>query len=1018
MSNSESTENDDVSLAVNDKAEAIETQIVAAEESSEAIGDNNLDESESETDNETVGNTTFETTYDTGESGDEHSESDMHMGDQSIVGDDTENMEEDIENTQEEAEDRCEDEGEDEDDEPPKLKYTRLNGLPANFFSKDPVSCCNFHESYFIFATHSGIVHITKPDYTTVRTFKAHRASILSIYTDGQFFATGSMDGTIVIGAIEDEKDIIAYDFKRPIHAVVLDNNYGRTRSFISGGMSGKVIYSSKNWLGQRSDAILDENNGPVVGIHTIDDIVIWMNDKGISIFHIPTRQVIKVINKPEGSPRSDLYWPKVHSLELDRILIGWANYIWCLRFSIRTSEDKVDVASNKSRILPSAATISFRAVQEKKVEIDHVFKLSSLIAGIASFKDDYWMILSYEPPTTDENGITFNNPDLKLINSLTGEVDFEEEIGLKNIENLGLNDYSLSRHIGLDVTSYFIVSAKDAVIAQEVQLTDRLDWFMSKEKYKEAWTISQHLVTPLKRINIGIRYVDELINQDNWHEAALFLKDVLYIDANKLPDGDTRSTILTTRSNKTITADSYDDEFIKSIIEQWESWSSILIKAGHIEELTEIIPDIPKLTINQNIYNEILTYWVGKDTKKTIELIAEWDNDLYDVKKIENLIESYLESNESKELRKCLVEVYVHNFEPQKAVSHLVDLKDHDLVLFLSEHHLLTMFINDLPKIIKLRFEDNEFETLPLETLRSKLKDIINILVDHRHEISTEDILKMMDTNRMNYISYLYLEELKEVDEFLLTTFGNKRVQLYSDFDRAKLLPYLMKSSDYDIDYAIKICETSDFTEELVYLLGKIGENKRALMLIIDKLDNPEIAINFAKHQNDKEAWNILLEYSMSKPRFIKALIETADDQSNPFYDPISIFEKIPSNIKIEGLKASVSNITENNELTYLINQLILGLIYNSSESISKDYRSNLLKGFEIETTTKEFEKNFLHELKTILVFNDKVGMEPALKSQKDLFPDLKLIESIHKDIPSKVRHLELLTEYLHKKK
>lgn len=251
-----------------------------------------------------------------------------------------------------------------------------MNGLPQNFFNRDPISACNFYETVFIFATHSGIIHITKPDFTTIRTFKAHRASILSIYTDGHYFATGSMDGTVVIGSVSDEKDIIAYDFKRPIHAVVLDANYAKSRSFVSGGMSGKVLFSSKNWLGQRTDLVLDENNGPIVCIQQMDDLLLWMNDIGIVIYQISRKQKILTIDKSKDSPRSDIYWPRVHFPETDRILIAWANRIWSLRVSIGKSNDVSEPSSSsKSRILPSTASISFRTIQEKKLKLSTFLK-------------------------------------------------------------------------------------------------------------------------------------------------------------------------------------------------------------------------------------------------------------------------------------------------------------------------------------------------------------------------------------------------------------------------------------------------------------------------------------------------------------------------------------------------------------------------------------------------------------------------------------------------------------------
>ena len=106
-----------------------------------------------------------------------------------------------------------------------------------------------------------------------------------------------------------------------------------------------------------------------------------------------------------------------------------------------------------------------------------------------------------------------------------------------------------------------------------------------------------------------------------------------------------------------------------------------------------------------------------------------------------------------------------------------------------------------------------------------------------------------------LSFVSFFYLEKLADIDN-LVQGFGNERVKLYADYKREKLLPYLTKNDDYDIDTAITICETNDYTKELVYLLGKIGENKQALTLVINKLEDPVMAIEFAKHQNDKETW------------------------------------------------------------------------------------------------------------------------------------------------------------------
>lgn len=70
-----------------------------------------------------------------------------------------------------------------------------------------------------------------------------------------------------------------------------------------------------------------------------------------------------------------------------------------------------------------------------------------------------------------------------------------------------------------------------------------------------------------------------------------------------------------------------------------------------------------------------------------------------------------------------------------------------------------------------------------------------------------------------------------------------------------------------------------------MVYLLGRMGNNKQALMLIIERLgdvkgvgchvssmgkirtDSLGQAIDFAKEQNDHDLWEDLLTYSETKP-------------------------------------------------------------------------------------------------------------------------------------------------------
>lgn len=51
----------------------------------------------------------------------------------------------------------------------------------------------------------------------------------------------------------------------------------------------------------------------------------------------------------------------------------------------------------------------------------------------------------------------------------------------------------------------------------------------------------------------------------------------------------------------------------------------------------------------------------------------------------------------------------------------------------------------------------------------------------------------------------------------------------------------YLRASNYYSLEKALKECRERDFVPEMVFLLGRMGNNKQALMLIIERLGDVE---------------------------------------------------------------------------------------------------------------------------------------------------------------------------------
>lgn len=887
-----------------------------------------------------------------------------------------------IEGESEEASESSEEE--DEEEEPPLLRYSRLNQLPPNFFKTDPVSAAYFHENVFLFGTHTGVVLLTSPDLTTIRTFKAQKASVLSLHTNGDYFACGSLDGTVVIGSITDAKDIVMFDFKRPIHAVVLDKNYSQSRTFYCGGMAGTVIQSSKTWLDRRVDAILDQDNGPIVGLHIVDDVLFWMNDAGITAYHITTRKTLTKIEKPEDATRSDLYWPRVSLYEVDRMLIAWGNYIWSIRIHSATQAPTSGAGTSiRSRVFWTAA-------DTKTIKVESFFKMDFLISGIASFKNEQWAVLTYNPPIKDEEtGVAVHqNPDLLIVNAFDGTTVREEELELQSTKNLGLNDYNLHYHIGPTAARYFVISARDGVIAEQVQLNQQLLWYLDRQMYSKAWSMSEHLLSLSERLRVGLQHVDYLVKHDDWDSAASWLDKLLNIDTSDLPLGDGRSTFNAATSVNLHCEE--QDTYLKELALQWNLWGDIFTRSGHEKLLTKIIPTDPRWNLDRLIFSQIIQFWLERENTddEIYRVLVNFDLELYNAEEIFGTIESILELDPANDrLRSELCRLYLKAHELEKAVPHLLKMRSPHIVSFLHENHKLSSFSSEIPSFVRLQLTKGlDLQKTSILDLRDVFWPTVEILVEYRHEIFPKNIVEMLSENGLEIVSYFYLEKLTSIDDLFLGEFEDVRINLYSQFDRPKLLPFLMNNDGYDIASAIKICEHNAFVDELIFLLGKAGENERALFLIMDELDDPVRAINFAKSQNDAATWSTLLSYSYQKPHFIKALIELGDEQSSRFYNPMTILQNMVTDVHIDGLKDSITRMSYDNSLNVIVSQLVLKIAYKRSDEISKLFYMEKLKGIlvEGEAAQRKALEDMFQSL--VILLSPESGPTPRIEFARDI--------------------------------
>ena len=83
----------------------------------------------------------------------------------------------------------------------------------------------------------------------------------------------------------------------------------------------------------------------------------------------------------------------------------------------------------------------------------------------------------------------------------------------------------------------------------------------------------------------------------------------------------------------------------------------------------------------------------------------------------------------------------------------------------------------------------------------------------------------------------HIYLDALTTTYPNEGTDYHHLQVYLYAEYDYPKLMDFLRTSTHYLYEKAFEICEIRDLVPEMVYLLGKLGDYRKALMLIIERL-------------------------------------------------------------------------------------------------------------------------------------------------------------------------------------
>jgi hypothetical protein len=517
-----------------------------------------------------------------------------------------------------------------------------------------------------------------------------------------------------------------------------------------------------------------------------------------------------------------------------------------------------------------------------------------------------------------------------------------------------------------------FICSPYDCVAAVRRNLADKLQWLNKMERYEEAWHLLDQYPeavgiisdtseassppTPSKASSTATGPIQQRASTglaDFFADASSIASPTKAKGFNSAAEKEKRRIgelwlqHLTSRGDWRTAGDVAGK--VLGTTSRWEHWIWLFVRNKKFDEIAyviptlEITPPLPSL-----VYEIVLGHYVSSDRPRFQQLLDLWPSDLFDIGSITAAIEDQINGDTAPKeltdwriLHECLAKLFLAGGRYDDALRTYIRLQDADTALsMIKDHHLLDAVADDIPELVLLRVSPEQLRTASNEILEELSSEPIKLLVDEATTgvVQPERVVVQLEESSLLVFLFFYFRALwrgegtepkivskhrfghnnasanlaADEGKVLVEQFADTAVELFADFDRELLMEFLHTSTAYTFDKAVHVCEQRHFVPELVYLLSKTGQTKKALFLIIDELKDVVQAISFVKEQKDDDLWEDLLEYSMSRPKFISGLLAEVGTAINP----IALVKRIPSGLEIEGLKDGLKKMIREYDL------------------------------------------------------------------------------------------------------
>ncbi|KYK54835.1 hypothetical protein DCS_06796 [Drechmeria coniospora] len=533
-----------------------------------------------------------------------------------------------------------------------------------------------------------------------------------------------------------------------------------------------------------------------------------------------------------------------------------------------------------------------------------------------------------------------------------------------------------------------FLHSPYDCILGTKRDLADHLAWLVEHEQYQQAWELLD------ENPDILAEKAADAAAPSTPSKRRTGTDD--FYDDESVAGSSQRNRLSPTELEKRRVGELWIQELIEAgdwasageicgkvlaTPDRWEKWVWTFAGANKFQEITYSIPDKPmNPPLPSTIYEVILGHYIQGDKPRFRELLERWPTELFDVITVSTTLENQLKYRDVREdsiddgekgrdwriVVESLAKLHEAGGRNREALKCYIKLHDADAAFrLIREGHLAEAVADDIPGFIQLRVSPERADAMSEQELAEATAEAITVLVDEaQHGLVRPDVVvEQLRRRQLNLYLYFYLKGLWRGEgteehmgenrdrlvmdsQSLVDDFADLAVHLFATYDRALLIDFLKTSTSYTFEKAVQECETARYDDELVYLYSKTGQMKRALYLIIDRLRDVQKAIEYAKEQEDPDLWGDLIDYSMDKPNFIRALLEQVGTSINP----ITLVRRIPEGLEIQGLREGLTHMMKEHELQHSLSSGVARVLRSELAAAQNELRAGQRRGVKFE--------------------------------------------------------------------